>query len=313
MSPDNYFVDKDEVKCLNLHRKHKHSSSRPRAISQPSTSNLFPLLPYEIRLQIWKAIAMTPRLIEILPRPICTKATDERVKPEYRHLQACHYDIRVLRKGLHCVYTLTAPPSLLSINRESRATGLKYYELSFVSKFDANCSGPGIYLNFEVDIICFSTLKVSKQQLQNRPLIRPRARFPLQQVQLLSFGAPADAPLLDAYLAPHLMPSCQWPRPNQMLKLRFLRLYFYHEPHLSDSIWSRAYLWYYPSLEQVTLLWNRPDEEAGKMVKKCGRDMWRVWDKVWKVGERRPVIVLGSAISGNSWVVLGPDERLGWT
>jgi hypothetical protein len=49
------------------------------------------------------------------------------------------------------------------------------------------------------------------------------------------------------------------------------------------------------------------------MVKKCGRDMWRVWDKVRKVGERRPVIVLGSAISGNSWVVLGPDERLGWT
>jgi hypothetical protein len=244
MSLDNYSVDKDEVKCLSLRRKHKHGSSRPRAMSQPSTSNLFPLLPYEIRLQIWKAIAMTPRLIEILPRPICTKATDERVKPEYRHLQAQHYDICVLRKGLHCVYTLTAPPSLLSINRESRATGLKYYELSFVSKFDANCSGPGIYLNFEVDIICFSTLKVSKQQLQNRPLIR------LQQVQLLSFGAPADAPLLDAYLAPHLMPSCQWPRPNQMLKLRFLRLYFFREPHFSDSIWSKAYL-------GIIQVWNR--------------------------------------------------------
>jgi hypothetical protein len=175
MSPDNYFVDKDEVKCLSLRRKHKHGSSRPRAMSQPSIFNFFLLLLYEIRLQIWKAIAMTPRLIEILPRPICTKATDERVKPEYRHLQAQHYDICVLRKGLHCVYTLTAPPSLLSINRESRATGLKYYELSFVSKFDASCNGTGIYLNFEVDIICFSTLKVSKQKLPNRPPIRPRA------------------------------------------------------------------------------------------------------------------------------------------
>lgn len=105
------------------------------------TFTLFPLLPTELRLKIWRAL-IHPRIIAAA----CLSA----------HTQASKL-AQLAQRPRH-----PAVPVLLHVNRESRAVGLRHYELAFAWKIPHRLAGPEtgvlpgsgearVWFNFETD------------------------------------------------------------------------------------------------------------------------------------------------------------------
>jgi hypothetical protein len=78
--------------------------------SQPRSFILFPMLPVELRLQIWKLALPGPRIVEVYL---------DRVVPD---LDRSFYHEDILRVN-------TPPPALMHVNRESRSIALEKYWL----------------------------------------------------------------------------------------------------------------------------------------------------------------------------------------
>lgn len=100
----------------------------------------FPQFPTEIRHKIWHEVARVPRNIDLwaiptnLPR--CSKC----------------------RQIIHRHMSVSQPPAILHVSSESRAIGLRYYELAFGTKhetqYDIEITTPSrIYVNWERDVI----------------------------------------------------------------------------------------------------------------------------------------------------------------
>jgi hypothetical protein len=109
---------------------------------QLATFHLFPTLPTEIRLKIWRH-ALPPRIIEIRFRglPNCVGNSYGSLEP--------HFTSRI--------------PRPLHVCRESRTEALRHYELNFgldtSSLMDTNRECAGIYVDFEKDILFFGQAK----------------------------------------------------------------------------------------------------------------------------------------------------------
>ena len=128
--------------------------SLPRDSTLTPAFNLFPQfsqLPPELRLKVWSYLVQ-PRIVVAC----CLRRADEG-DHDFDDYQA------KLAHRRHELDRLTtsgaAVPALLRINRESRALGLRHYELTFgwrISKFQSDTptsSPPRVYFNFAQDAL----------------------------------------------------------------------------------------------------------------------------------------------------------------
>lgn len=104
----------------------------------PSTFVLFPKLPPELRIKIWRLTIPTDRVVKILAGGYALDPPDSYVDKEGN------------TDGRHCFKTRSTEtiPILLHINRESRAEGLRIYELCLGTRFLYP-----VYFNFVNDAI----------------------------------------------------------------------------------------------------------------------------------------------------------------
>lgn len=111
---------------------------------------LFPNLPKELRLAIWKLATKEPRIVEICQ--FSSQRMIEEEIPEEEEEEDDRYPIEYYgRKNRNPFYSTTALPAIFRVNQESRTIALEHYQLSF-----ANAGNPAtIYWNPAVDILYF--------------------------------------------------------------------------------------------------------------------------------------------------------------
>ncbi|KAL2067711.1 hypothetical protein VTL71DRAFT_15807 [Oculimacula yallundae] len=109
------------------------SSNHAASYTPLEEFTLFPKLPLELRIMIWKLIPRTQRRVV---------------------LNSCivrdRYNGRVLVFSSN-----TPPPGILRVNKESRAVGLNRYDIIVR---DSKRSGCRIYVDYEVDVVVFPDL-----------------------------------------------------------------------------------------------------------------------------------------------------------
>jgi hypothetical protein len=111
-----------------------------------ATFTLFPKLPIEIRLKIWKTICYTQRNVDITTGHFSVSEDEKSTK-------VCLF-----------FYRSSCPaPAVLHVSRESRSEGLKHYELDFAVNHEVYyrrtspffvIMPPQIYFNWKVDKLC---------------------------------------------------------------------------------------------------------------------------------------------------------------
>jgi hypothetical protein len=115
----------------------------PAEVEELTSFTVFPKLPIEIRLKIWKGASHFQRNLEIFSHPIS------------------HYTI-VSGAASHAfkLQTSLPPPAILHVNSESRMEALQHYTLAFGTKVDfedfAFSTPPRIYYNRKSDRVCFT-------------------------------------------------------------------------------------------------------------------------------------------------------------
>jgi hypothetical protein len=107
---------------------------------------LFPKLPIEIRLNIWKAICYIQRNVDITTAYYCVQSTQKHsMSYPFFYKSSC------------------PPPAVLHVNQESRSEGLRHYKLDFRAKYEVHhdrfqpvtvIAQPKIYFNWMVDRLC---------------------------------------------------------------------------------------------------------------------------------------------------------------
>ncbi|KAH8586284.1 hypothetical protein B0O99DRAFT_678881 [Bisporella sp. PMI_857] len=123
----------------------------PLIAEEPQLSQFtcFPELPTELRLKIWGFAACHPRSINIWSSDFGKK-----IGIPLRANEDDETDFVIWK-----LCSKTAPPTILSVCSESRTEALKYYRLEFGTEFKfadfTFTTHPRIYVNFEVDRICF--------------------------------------------------------------------------------------------------------------------------------------------------------------
>jgi hypothetical protein len=103
----------------------------------------FPRLPLELRFQIWKHASFHARNVDITASYAPSNLSTA-------------WDLRSLGNIFYYI-SACPPPSLLSVNRESRSVALKHYTLDFgvqpILSDPENAVPPRIYMNWAVDRI----------------------------------------------------------------------------------------------------------------------------------------------------------------
>lgn len=101
---------------------------RERSSSSSELFTLFPLLPTELRIKIWEAVAAEPHTVELS----CTPSTREFPQGQW--------------------FSHSTPPVCFFINRESRAVALRQFAiLSFATEQVGLPPATTIYINFSTD------------------------------------------------------------------------------------------------------------------------------------------------------------------
>jgi hypothetical protein len=111
-----------------------------------STLTLFPKLPIEIRLKIWKIMCYIQRNVDITTEHFII-SDNENSTTDYPYF-----------------YKSSCPsPAVLHVSQESRSEGLKHYQLDFTVKYEicfdqtqpaTVTTKPKIYFNWKVDRLC---------------------------------------------------------------------------------------------------------------------------------------------------------------
>ncbi|KAF4631110.1 hypothetical protein G7Y89_g7021 [Cudoniella acicularis] len=113
---------------------------------------IFGRLPPELRRMVWKAACFHQRNVDIT-------ASYLRHQLYYNWDESYYFDV-------YYYLSLSSPPAVLQVNKESRSEGLKWYSLDFGTQptiSDPKYSSPAhVYINWKVDRIC----------LLNRGLLR---------------------------------------------------------------------------------------------------------------------------------------------
>lgn len=119
-----------------------------------SEFTLFPNLPKEIRLEIWRLASKEPRIVEIcqFSPHLIEEQIPEEEEGEEDDDDDDSYPIEYYgSKNRNPFYSTAALPTILHVNQESRTIALDHYQLSF-----ANVGNPAtIYWNPAVDILYF--------------------------------------------------------------------------------------------------------------------------------------------------------------
>jgi hypothetical protein len=111
------------------HYQHCISTIQPTPPSYDMEFTLFPLLPPELRLKIWEAIADEPQTVELS----CTPTTS------------------YLPKGRW--FSHSKPPAIFSVCAESRAVALAQFSVLQFSEKQIGTPWPKLYINFASDTL----------------------------------------------------------------------------------------------------------------------------------------------------------------
>lgn len=112
------------------------SPSLPTVSNDAASFELFPKLPTEIRLKIWKLALPGPRIVKV--RPCSVKFMEELAAGDMTK---------------HTFVSPTKAPSILFVCGESRKEAMKTYQLSFGSEHHNIPST--VYFNFDLDMLYF--------------------------------------------------------------------------------------------------------------------------------------------------------------
>jgi hypothetical protein len=138
------------------HHQHCLTPRESRPIPSSNSLTRFPLLPSELRLQIWDIISSEPRVVEIS----CT--------PSSSYLPGGRW------------ISHTKPPVILHISRESRAVALSKISVLKFSPTQFGVPIDRLYINFLVDTLWLcSDLQVAwaKDLLENNDQLKEKLRF----------------------------------------------------------------------------------------------------------------------------------------
>lgn len=117
---------------------------------------LFPKLPVEIRVMIWRLCLPGPRVVDIRMRKKSIPTTIGEILGVSRFISSVDH------------------PVILHVCSESRSIARQHYRLSFPKKTKAERSPPKIYIDFSIDTIWFDNLLYFPQS----PDVLPAMPFP---------------------------------------------------------------------------------------------------------------------------------------
>jgi hypothetical protein len=140
------------------HYQHCFLSKKP-LMSPPATESftLFPLLPQELRLQIWEAVAEEPNTVELSCTPTASYLPDGRW------------------------FSHTKPPTIFRICSESRAVAMAHYDvLTFSPDVVGIPCKTELYINFAVDTLWVCSdmhIKWARMLLSKNDQLKEKLRF----------------------------------------------------------------------------------------------------------------------------------------
>jgi hypothetical protein len=123
----------------------------PKPVTAPlSEFTVFPNLPLEIRLKIWKIASFEKRQVDVWS----IAEVDYNPMMDSPSTPSTHF-------GYH-YYSSTPPPAVLHVNQEARTECIKYYTLDFGVERTRDARplvkvtfAPQIYVNWSADRVCF--------------------------------------------------------------------------------------------------------------------------------------------------------------
>jgi hypothetical protein len=137
--------------------------SHPPNPKSMDTFTLFPLLPSEIRIKIWQTVASEPQTVELS----CTPTSS------------------YLPRGRW--FTHNKPPTIFSINSESREVALLHYSILTFSPDQIGVPWPKIYFNFDQDTLwlCDDLCSIwARDLLEKNEQLKTQLRFLSVEKQL---------------------------------------------------------------------------------------------------------------------------------
>ncbi len=129
--------------------------ARARAREKQRTFHRFPLLPIELRFEIW-SLACAPRLVQLqLPGkwPAGHGAIGSSLERISWHYTSSLNPDTPYSGPTRVLISSTPPPALLAVNSEARRFALQRYELGFATTLDPRAS---VYVDFERDLVSLS-------------------------------------------------------------------------------------------------------------------------------------------------------------
>ncbi|TGO80837.1 hypothetical protein BPOR_1645g00010 [Botrytis porri] len=246
------------------------------SVPEPVAPNCtgFLKLPVEIRIKIWELVANQLRNLDIWYRRLGHFE-------EERSQFACQVTRWV---------TLTAIPSILHVSRESRAIGLKFYQLDFGVNIHTHygmniISEPRIYINWETDRIVAAQTNAHGYGTFS-DLINSDERLCGTRLQKV------------AIRSDHYDPGI-----SRSLGRRFNEFLLYYEPFVSyDRLKSRNLTIEFEPITGVDLIVNKEKEALDAHIESLEKDEKRFDEEVTRaLAEGKPVpVTLRNHVVG-SW------------